>query len=325
MPDQSTPSHSLKTTAIDWCVRLHDDDVSATERAAFQQWHDANPTHAAEYAKACKIWQVSAALPACAPIPVQPRRTRRSASRLLARAAVVTLAVGGCWAAGWAGGYLPGAVRYYAAQQQARQVVLPDQSEIDLNRRSTLWYLEYRNQRQVRLTDGEAFFSVFHDASRPFIIRADNTDIRVTGTQFNVWTAPLRTTVTVSQGTVLVSPLTDETAGGQAAELTLGMQAVFAQGQMLQLNRVNPQQEAAWRTGKLVLDDIALRDALPLINRYLDVPLTLSDAAAGELRIGGSYKTAELEELVRALPQILPVQLHRTADSRLLSSRPART
>jgi transmembrane sensor len=327
MPKQSSPSpsHSLKAAAIDWCVRLHDDDVSAAEREAFQRWHDADPTHAAEYAKACTIWQVSAALPATRAVSRQPRRARRSAGRVLARAAVVALAIGGCWAAGWVGGYLPGSVRYYAAQQEARQLVLPDESQIDLNRRSTLWYVEYRNQRHVRLTDGEAFFSVFHDANRPFIIRADNTDIRVTGTQFNVWTAPLRTTVTVSQGTVLVSPLTNETADSQAAELTLGMQAVLTPGQMLQLNRVNPQQEAAWRTGKLVLDDIALRDALPLINRYLDVPLTLGDATAGELRIGGSYKTAELEELVRALPQILPVQLQRAANSRLLSSRASRS
>ncbi|MEN0108712.1 MAG: FecR family protein [Pseudomonas sp.] len=318
MPEQPTASHSLKTTAIDWCVRLHDDDVSAAEREAFQRWYDADPSHAAEYAKACKIWQVSTELPAPRPQPA-----RRSATRAWARAAVVVLAVAGCWAAGWAGGVLPGSVRYYAAQPTARQLVLPDQSQVDLNRRSTLWYLEYRHQRHVRLSDGEAFFSVFHDASRPFIIRADNGDIRVTGTQFNVWTAPLRTTVTVSQGTVLVSPLSDESS--QAAELTLGMQAVFAPGRMLQLNRVNPQQESAWRSGKLVLDDIALRDALPLINRYLDVPLSLGDDGAGELRIGGSYKTAELEQLVLALPQILPVQLHRSADGRLLTSRPARS
>ena len=318
MPDPSRSSDALKAAAIDWCVRLHDDACSAADVEAFQQWYEASPEHAAEYARACKIWQVSTGLTPTVTLPRQ-RSLRRSNTRLLARAASIALGVGACWAAGWFSGYLPGSVRVYLAQQDARQVVLPDASQVELNRRSTLWYLGYRHQRSVKLSEGEAFFDVFHDASRPFVIRADNTDIRVTGTQFNVWTAAQRTTVTVSQGTVLVSP--DGSTASQAAELTVGMQAVFAPGQALQLKRVNPQQEAAWRSGKLVLDDVALRDALPLINRYLEQPVLIADDAVGELRIGGSYKTAELDILVRQLPHILPVELRAAGEKRLLSSR----
>ncbi|MNE79299.1 hypothetical protein D3C80_1757660 [compost metagenome] len=124
--------------------------------------------------------------------------------------------------------------------------------------------------------------------------------------------------MTVTQGSVLAAPLGTD----QASELTAGMQAVFLPGQPHQLKRVDPANAAAWRHGRLVLDDISLREALPLINRYLEHPLSLADDGAGELRIGGSYGTAELEQLVAALPHILPVQVLRTGDNLLLSRRP---
>lgn len=324
MPNESTAQNQLKVIAMDWCIRLHGDECSRAEREEFQRWHDADSRHAEEYARACRIWRLSSEL---SPTPniARQRPPVRNTSRVLARAATIFIGLGISWAAGWYGGYLPGSVRFYLAQQDARQIVLPDSTQVDLNRRSTLWYLGYRHQRSVHLSDGEAFFDVFHDAASPFVIRADSTDIQVTGTQFNVWTAPQRTAVTVSQGTVLVWRHGDRAASLQAAELTVGMQAVLMQGKPLQLNRVNAQQEAAWRTGKLVLDNVALRDALPLINRYLDEPVAIADDAVAELRIGGSYKTSELEVLVHQLPQIFPVELRRTADKRILTGRPARS
>ncbi|MCY1270687.1 FecR protein [compost metagenome] len=321
MTDRSSSHDALKETAVDWCIRLHDDECSDAERGEFQRWHDADPAHAAEYAKACRIWQVSTRLPPSLEVPGRPLPRRRRSGLLLARAATILLGIGACWAAGWYAGALPGNARYYLAQETRRQLVLPDASRVELNRRSTLWYLEFRNQRSVGLADGEAYFDVQRDTGRPFVIRADNATIRVTGTHFNVWSAPQRTTVTVTQGAVLTSPLPTETGADQAAELTAGMQAVFTPGKPLLIGRVDPAHAAAWRAGKLRLDDVSLRDALPLINRYLDQPLSLADEAAGELRIGGIYDTADLEQLVIALPRILPVKLLHAGDARSIASR----
>jgi transmembrane sensor len=323
MPDRSTAHDALKETAIDWCIRLHADDCSDAECGEFQRWHDADPAHAAEYAKACRIWQVSTRLAPSLEVPGRPLSRRRRSGLLLARAATILLGIGACWAAGWYAGALPGNARFYLAQETRRQLVLPDESRVELNRRSALWYLEYRNQRSLGLADGEAYFDVQRDPARPFVIRADNATIRVTGTHFNVWSAAQHTTVTVTQGAVLTSPLPTETGANQAAELTAGMQAVFIPGKPLLIGRVDPAHAAAWRAGKLRLDDVSLRDALPLINRYLDRPLTLADDAAGELRIGGIYDTTDLEQLVTALPRILPVRLLHSGDVRSIASRSA--
>ncbi|WP_256659467.1 FecR family protein [Pseudomonas sp. H9] len=316
MPDQQPPA-SLSEIATDWCMRLHFDECSDADREAFQRWHDADPSHAAEYATICRIWNVSAQLPArpVTPIKAKPRRRYHSS---WARAAVVVLACGAIWVTGWSAGVLPGSVRYYAAQDTRHQVILPDLSQVELNRNSDLLYLGYNDQRRVVLTDGEAYFDVQHNVEKPFVVAADNANVRVTGTHFNVWTAPQQTTVTLTQGAVQV------THNDQRAELTPGMQATLMPGRELQLGRVDPARASAWRKGKLMLDDISLRDALPLINRYLNTPLQLNDREAGELRFGGIYDTAELEQLVAALPQILPVTMHLADGVRLISSRSTR-
>ena len=76
--------------------------------------------------------------------------------------------------------------------------------------------------------------------------------------------------------------------------------------------------------GQLVLDNLSLADALPLINRYLDSPLSLADSATGKLRIGGVFNTRQIDRLVSSLPKVLPVYLSRNAEGRtVLGTRPA--
>lgn len=320
MPNPSLPQKTPSEMAADWCVRLHFEDCTDADRAEFLRWYHADPEHAAEYAKMCRIWQVSEQLPASVPAPSEGRSRRRSAP-LLARAAVLVLAVGGAWGAAWSWGMVPGSVRYFMAEEARRQVRLPDHSQVELNQRTGMLYLGFRDRRQVVLRDGEAYFDVQRDVDKPFVISTDNASVRVTGTHFNVWTAQVQTTVSVAEGTVLVSRSEDGDGRNQGAELTAGMQAVVSEGRMLQLKRIDPSRSTAWRNGKLMLDDISLRDAIPQINRYLKVPLQLDGNEVGELRFGGIYDTTDLSQLINALPRVLPVKLRRSDDVIMISSR----
>lgn len=313
MSDPVQPQKTPSEMAADWCVRLHFEECTEADRAEFLRWYHADPLHGAEYARMCRVWQVSEQLPVRAP--------RRRHAPLLARAAALLLAVGAAWSAGWSWGVLPGSVRYFAADEVRRQVQLPDRSLVELNRRTGLLYLGYRDQRQVRLRDGEAFFDVQRDPEKPFVISADNARVRVTGTHFNVWTAAQQSTVTVAEGTVLVSRGEDGEGANQGAELTAGMQAEVRHGRAPQLRRVDPARATAWRNDKLILDDISLREAIPQINRYLDVPLQLDGSDIAELRLGGIYDVADMRQLVAALPRILPLKLRQGDGVIFLSAR----
>ncbi|MCM1452203.1 MAG: FecR domain-containing protein [Clostridium sp.] len=77
-------------------------------------------------------------------------------------------------------------------QGETATLVLPDGSEVKINRGSTLSYSPYsfsRGQRRVAL-EGEAFFSVQSDKEHPFIVEAGEVSVKVLGTKFNVQNYP---------------------------------------------------------------------------------------------------------------------------------------
>ncbi|QRY77705.1 FecR family protein [Pseudomonas sp. PDNC002] len=319
--------------AAHWCARLHDAECSDAERAAFAQWRAADPRHEEEYQAMLEIWQLSELLPPTPhiepgliidPVPIRGRHQRRprSIKRLAAVAAGVLMALGAVWSAGWSAGLLPSRVGYYAAQPTPREVQLADGSKVELNSNSQLVFANFRERRSAWLkTGGEAYFQVAHDTLQPFSVFTDNGSVRVTGTRFNVWTDANQMLVTLLEGSVVVSP--PDSIDGNSAQLTPGMQARYIKGsERIELAQVAPAGAIAWTEGKLVIDDLTLQAAIPLINRYLKQPVFLDDATAAAMRIGGIYRTDDLQALVDSLPKVLPVELRKDNQGRtVLASR----
>jgi len=320
---------AISAAAAQWCMRLHEPDCTRQEREAFAVWLNANPLHALEYEAMLEIWGVSEHLARPAPaaarvvaLPAAPRR--RTWQRFAVAAAVTLLALPVAAYSGWQLGWVPNAHERYSADASARTVTLPDGSQVELNLGSQLTFSNYKDQRRVTLGKGEAFFKVSHDASHPFLVQAAEGQVRVTGTQFNVWMYEDQVRVTLLEGSVLVT--SNKRLSGDGLRLEPGMQARYKAGDYAA--QINPtaavSSELAWRNGKLVLDNLALADALPLINRYLDSPLSLADSATGKLRIGGVFNTRQIDRLVSSLPKVLPVYLSRNAEGRtVLGTRPA--
>ena len=66
-------------------------------------------------------------------------------------------------------------------------ITLPDGSKVILNAGTTITYPNafVSKNREVEI-NGEAFFEVAHDAEHPFIVKANQINVEVLGTQFNV-------------------------------------------------------------------------------------------------------------------------------------------
>ena len=306
---------AITDAAAHWCMRLHASDCTAQERLAFDQWRDAHPLHAVEYEAMLDIWEVAGDLPrpdAIVPAvrikPATPWRTVGIAG------AVCALALPLAAYSGWNLGWLPDSYQHFEAGDTVRQVTLNDGSRVELNLGSELTFSNYKDHRRVTLDKGEAFFSVSHDTAHPFIVRAADGRIRVTGTQFNVWMYEDQVRVNLIEGSVLVT--SNDDLPGDGLRLGPAMQARYKHGDFTpQISQTYANDNSlAWRSGKLVLDDLALSDALPLINRYLDKPLMLADNSTGSIRLGGIYNIKELNSLVASLPKVLPVYLTRNKD-----------
>ena len=303
---------AITDAAAHWCMRLHADDCTTAERQDFAQWHDAHPLHAFEYAAMLEIWDVADHLPRNEPPVVLPLKTRSRLRTYAIAAAVCLAAVPLAAFTGWEAGWLPSSYKHFEAANGLRKVTLDDGSQVELNLGTELVYSHYKDQRRVTLKKGEAFFSVAHDANHPFIVKAGDGQVRVTGTQFNVWKCEDQVRVMLLEGSVQISSDTLHAS----VPLSPGMQASYRQGDASpQVAAINPNDSAlAWRQGKLVLDNLTLADALPLINRYLNKPVMLADANTGMIRIGGIYNLNEVNNLVPSLPKVLPVYLTQNQD-----------
>ncbi|MEI7048787.1 FecR family protein [Pseudomonas koreensis] len=308
---------AITDAAAHWCMRLHAVDCSAEERLAFEQWRDAHPLHAFEYEAMLEIWDVAEHLPR-PPLPPTlnvPLTAAVPAWRRYAIAAsVCALAVPLAAYSGWNLGWLPNSYQHFEATDNVRQVTLKDGSQVELNLNTELTFSNYKDERRVTLKKGEAFFEVSHDLSHPFVVRAGEGKIRVTGTRFNVWLYEDQVRVNLIEGSVLVT--SNAALPGDGLRLGPAMQAQYRHGDYTpQISQTYANDNAlAWRSGKLVLDNLALNEALPLINRYLSKPLKLADANTGAIRVGGVYNIKELGGLVNTLPKVLPVYLTRNTE-----------
>lgn len=71
---------------------------------------------------------------------------------------------------------------------QRVHLTLPDGSEAWLSSLSTLkWPSVFSSDARMVVLDGEGFFTVTKDASRPFTVQTQKYDVRVLGTEFNVY------------------------------------------------------------------------------------------------------------------------------------------
>lgn len=322
--DRFNPDDALADAAAHWCMRLHAEDCTPAEREAFNRWLAADPRHLEEYQAMLEIWDTAELLPRTATVvdfnPDARRAPRpRNWRPLASAAAIVLLALPLAGWVGWEQGWLPNRYQHVQSTDQMRQFTLSDGSVVELNLHSELRYLNYKDERQVTLVKGEAFFKVTHDSTHPFIVRAGTGQTRVTGTQFNVWKYEDQVKVTLVEGSVLVS--SDGNGGGY--HLGPGMQASYRAGDFepALAETDDSGNSLAWRNGKLVLDNLSLAQALPVINRYLDKPLQLADDSIGAIRVSGVYSTHDVEQLVDNLPKVLPIYLTRSKDGSTVLNR----
>lgn len=314
---------AITDAAAHWCMRLHAEDCSEQERAACAQWRAADPLHEQEFQAMQEIWQTADHLPRpAAPVINLSARPRGRVLRRLASAAAVALVALpiGAWV-GWEQGWLPNSYERVESGNAIARAVLPDGSEVELNLNTTLRYANYKDERRVTLVNGEAFFKVQHDTQHPFVVRAGKGQTRVTGTQFNVWKYQDQVKVTLVEGSVLVSSNSSDPDSGY--RLGPGMQASYRRGDYEPaLSQTYAHDTSlAWRGGKLILDNLPLDQALPLINRYLETPLLLADASTGSIRISGIYNTTEVNRLVSNMPKVLPVYLTRNKNGDTVLNR----
>lgn len=179
-------------------------------------------------------------------------------------------------------------------------ITLADSSRVWLNAGSSLTYpvAFTGNERKVSI-EGEAYFEVAHNASNPFIVSKENTDIKVLGTRFNVNAyddeADMR--ITLLQGAIRV------TNNQQAATVKPGEQAIVKSGRIDMADAVNLEQVMSWKEGYFRMKGTDLASLMRQIARWYDVQVVYKNKVP-EGRFGGLInREVNLLDVLNALEQ----------------------
>jgi transmembrane sensor len=248
----------------------------------------------------------------------RPRRLLRYATAGFALVVLASLALG------W---------RHYTAVDQAsyrtaigglQDVPLPDGSMITLSSNSRIMVTLSRDERHIDLQQGEAFFKVAKDASRPFVVSAGDRRAIAVGTRYDVRRDATELRVIVTQGVVRLEsnngpdgrrlPTTLLPAGSIALASDAGV--VVSSGSVQQAEEF-----LNWRSGFISFHDTPLTAAVAEFNRYNVRKIVIGDASIGALRVGGNFRWSNAETFVRLLELGFPVRAVRDGDAIVLKSR----
>jgi len=193
--------------AARWWLHAHDEQ---RDEAAFSQWYEADPRHAAQYQHLLQLWQAGAALPS-----LQRQQQRRQRRRLReAGIAVLLLCALGLYTRHNA---LPPEQTLRTASGEIEDVRLQDGSRLQLSPDSELGVRIDADRRALQLRHGQAWFQVAADRNRPFQVHTPHGTVTALGTAFDIAVSGDASIVTVTEHQVRVDSGTgsSEAAAGQ--------------------------------------------------------------------------------------------------------------
>jgi transmembrane sensor len=306
--------------AAQWTWRM-DGEVTPAEQQAFDAWLRQDPRHRRAMDELSRVWQTLDGLAEAkrgekiATFTEQPTSAHQAATRRnwligAAAAAMVAVAVG-------LGFVLIGqrseTQTLATAVGQERTVTLADGSIITLNTNSIVETVLTGRLRQIYLRKGEAHFQVAHDTSRPFLVHAGDAVVRAVGTEFEVrLLTDQHVDVTVNEGRVEVQAGPAQPATRRA--LNAGQKLATTDYSVKQVSPEQLSSQLAWREGAIVFDGEPLAEAIAEIQRYTDARIIISDGSTALLRVGGRFRTGDVQGFFAGLESALPVSIRRSAD-----------
>ena len=266
-------------------------EVTSEERREVARWLDEDPANMREFLALRKLYDISLWQTDMDKMP-----ERRSVIRPIRRWAFEMLKVAVILVVGFllAKGILetrPEAVTMqtiHVPPGQRAELTLADGTEVWLNSGTTLRFPDRfdADRRQVEL-DGEGYFSVKHDESRPFTVQAGRYAVRVLGTEFNVKAyhdSPLFETALIN-GSVEIS------APGMANNLRLKPdEAASVSDGKVYVAPIHDYNYFKWTEGLLCFEDETIESLMEKLELYYDITIDVRRSALLQHRYTGKFR-----------------------------------
>ncbi|MBJ6367247.1 FecR family protein [Snuella sedimenti] len=182
------------------------------------------------------------------------------------------------------------------------EVQLSDGTNVHLNAGTSLKYpvkfLKGEKTRQVFL-NGEAYFDVTEDTAHPFVVNAENLNVQVLGTEFNVSAYPEDTTTDVVLVEGSVGLYTDAGSLKESTTITPSTKGTLNKElQKITTETVDTSLYTAWMEGGLMFRNMPFKNIAKKLERYYNVHIIITDSQLNEEVFYANFKEEPLENVL---------------------------
>ncbi len=184
---------------------------------------------------------------------------------------------------------------------------LPDGTTGYLNSGSSLWYsVDFQKSRNVKVT-GEAYFDVFHDSKHPFIVQAENINVKVLGTKFNLisYKDDITEEVILNEGSVEIFG-----ANGKIISRIKPNQMFTLEKDKkgYRIDEVDSEQYSSWTNGKLAFKNESMGKVAKRLGRWYNVDIIIEDKELLQYTFRATFINEGLEEVLKLIALTTPIK-----------------
>lgn len=310
------PEGSPDRQANYWLTVVDTPAFDAAAQEAFQRWLATSDENREAWRKAQVFWQEMGGLnpgeiaeieQQLRKIPAPPTtlpKSKPSASRMVgyyAAAAAIFLALG------LNVQHLGLFPDYQTAKGGQQTVTLADGSTVLLGTGSVLSVNYTDGARRLTLHDGEAYFQVAPDASRPFTVSTEDGAVTALGTAFDIKQTDGDMRVAVFEHNVKVA----FRSGEVIPSLPEGQGVAFSNGHSRPISPDGIKQARAWRNNLLLFKNQPLWEVVAEIERYRPGKILILGQALAQMEVSGLFDSGDPEAALAIIENTLQIKEYR--------------
>jgi len=180
------------------------------------------------------------------------------------------------------------------------EYILPDSSEITLNKHSQLRYNpDFSEKREVTILNGEAYFEV-RKKKEPFIVNGNLSVTEVRGTSFMVRSHldEYKDVIYVASGKVTVS---HKNSASQKTFLLPDEKCVIKNKGPQALEKITEENYSSWKSEEIVFQNTEMKTVVETLEDYYAVRLQISNPEILSCRFTGRFEKSSFNEILQVL------------------------
>jgi transmembrane sensor len=188
---------------------------------------------------------------------------------------------------------------------------LPDGTKVWMNGGSSLKYPTRfsSNERLVEL-DGEAYFEVAKDKSKPFRVKMGNLYVEAVGTAFNcdAFSKDKEMKTVLTEGKVNIMAMESKSLRKITSLAPNEMFSYNKESKIVSRTAIDPYKYTAWRDGKIIFENDRLQEVFTKLGRWYHVEFVVDPALKQDYAFTGTFIGEEITQIMELIKMTTPIQ-----------------